>query len=262
MRFVKSFWRTVAERRGRAERDEPGAEWDLSLDLPAARVSGFLVLVAAVLVLASLAAGLVGLLGGPFVRLLDVGSDLSLPSWYSALVLALASVLLFTIAFAVRSSASSRYGRRWAILGIVFAYLSCDEMLRLHERMARTVLEPALASLGFMPGGILYYLWVIVYAPLVLVFAVAYFRFWRTLPTGVKNLVLAAGVIFVGGALGVELFNAYHDAAPGREPLAFAGTHVEEAMEMAGVIVFVHALITYLGSRLSIRALRLDLSRG
>lgn len=238
-----------------------GAAMEPSLNISARRITRVLIFAAILLTLASFAVGTVALLEGPFVRLFYVGSDLSVPAWYSALVLALASVLLFTVAFIVRSGESPRYARRWAILGIIFAYLSCDEMLRLHERIASTLLVPALESLGFVPGGILYYPWVIIYTPLVILFILAYFRFWRELPARIRTLFLAAGALFVCGALGVELFNAYHDAAGGREPLVIAGTHLEEFMEMAGVVIFVHAILSYIGSHLRIRALRLRFQR-
>lgn len=161
-------------------------------------------------------------------------------------MLALASVLLATVACAVRASEIPRYARRWLLLAAIFAYLSCDEMLRLHERMTGTALRPALDVLGFAPGGIFYYPWVIVYAPLVAIFVLAYFGFWRALPTKTRTLFLAAGAIFVGGAMGVEVFNAYHDEAPGRELLVVVGTHLEESLEMGGVIVFIYALATYI----------------
>lgn len=118
--------------------------------------------------------------------------------------------------------------------------------------MADTALRPALDTMGFVPNGVLYYPWVILYVPLVVVFTLVYFGFWRTLPVMTRRLFLAAGAIFVGGAVGVELFNAYHDDAPGRDLVVFVGTHVEESMEMGGVIAFVYALMTYLRSRLEI----------
>lgn len=240
---------------------EEGRATEFSLDLPAARVTRYLIFAALILTLVSFAVGSVGLFGGPFLRLFYVGGDLSLPAWYSALTLALASVLLFTLAFIVRSSASPSYARRWAVLGAIFAYLSCDEMLRLHERMADTLLSPALESVGFIPGGVLYYPWVLIYAPLVAIFILAYFKFWLALPPRIRTLFLAAGAIFVGGAIGVELFNAYHDDSPGREALVFAGTHIEELMEMVGVVVFIHAILAYIVSHLRVRTLRLCLKR-
>ena len=262
--IVKKAWLRASELgAGSGEETRGGDEGgvdvsDLHVDLSAAGVTRSLVLVALVLVALSFGAGILGLTVGPFVRLFAVGSDLSLPSWYSALVLMLASILLAAIAFAVKASEIPRYARRWGILGAIFAYLSCDEMLRLHERMAETLLRPVLEGIGFVPGGILYYPWVIVYAPLVAVFALAYFGFWRALPTRIRRLFLAAAAIFVGGAMGVELFNAYHDDAGGREPLVFVGTHVEEILEMLGVIVFVYALLSFIATHLKIAALRVS----
>lgn len=52
-----------------------------TLNLSAEGVARVLLVIAAALVATSLAAALVGLLGGPFVRLLYVGADLNLPSF-------------------------------------------------------------------------------------------------------------------------------------------------------------------------------------
>lgn len=282
MRFVRKIWRgTIVENFQSNRRDASSTESataytnreanrgensnsdvvaEVSLDMLVARVCRLLIIAALVLVLVSFAVGLVGVLyGGPFVRLFYVGADLSLPSWYSALVLVFASILLAITSFTVRSSRSPRYARRWAILAAIFAYLSCDEMLRLHERMSSILLQPALDALGVIPGGLLYYPWVIVYAPLVLIFVAAYFPFWLALPIRIRRLFVAAGLVFVGGAMGVELFNAYHDDVSGRELLVFVGTHIEELMEMVGIVVFVYALLSFLESQLEVGALRISL---
>lgn len=213
--------------------------------------------------LLSLISGIVGLLGGPWILLIDVGSDLSVPSWYSALLLLLASALLAVIAFAVRSGDDPRYARRWAILSGVFAYLCCDEMLRIHERMAATLLEPALdAAFGFAPGGILYYSWVLVYVPLLLVFCLAYPRLWLGLLARIRRLFLAAGVTYVGGAVGAEAFSAYYESAQGPGAPIFFMTQVEEPMEMLGAVIFLYALMTYLTSYLRVDELRFGLDAG
>lgn len=280
MRFAKRIWKGIAGEDSRGGRDDISSAPDyvdrqanraetsnaelgpeLSLDMSTARVTGLLIIATLALTLVSFAVGLAGVLGGPFVRLFYVGADASLPSWYSALLLVLASLLLATVSFAVSAGGSTRYARRWAILAAIFAYLSCDEMLRLHERISNTVLQPGLEVLGIIPGGMLYYPWVIVYAPLVLIFVAAYFSFWRALPNRTRRLFLVASVIFVGGAIGVELFNAYHDEASGRELLVFIGTHIEELMEMVGIVVFVHALLSFLDSHLKIGALRISFGR-
>ena len=227
---------------GGSEGSAPG----LSLRVLPERVARALVYIAVSLALLSFVSGLIWFAGiGPWIRVVNVDHDLSLPSWFSAVLLLFASVLLAAMAYAKRSEANPRYGRHWAALAIIFLFLSCDEMIRFHERMANVLVWPALDALGIVPAAMLSNPWVLVYGPLVLVFALAYLRFWLNLPSRVKNLFFAAGALYVGGALGVELATAWYNAADSDFGV-FMTTHLEELMEMLGAVVFVYALMTYM----------------
>lgn len=193
---------------------------------------------------------------GEFLKLISVGSDTGIPAWYSSLALLLCSALLAVIALARRRH-EDRYALRWAGLSVVFLYLSTDEMLRLHERASDKLVQPTLRALGVETTGVLNYPWVALYVPLVLVFALAYFGFWFALPMKTKILFLAAGTLFVGGAVGIEVFNALYDSLYGRGNLVAAMmTHLEEFFEMIGVVVFVYALMSYAASDPRLRDLR------
>lgn len=185
----------------------------------------------------------------------NVDHDLSLPSWYSALLLLLASGLLAAITYAKRIE-GSHYVRHWAVLSVIFLFLSCDEMLRIHERIANVLIKPALDALGFVPSGILHYPWVLLYGPLVLVFVLAYFKFWLNLPSQIRMLFLVAGAFYVGGALGVELIAAWFDSA-GSDIGVFLAAHAEELMEMLGAVIFAYALMSYLRERLGVKEVQL-----
>lgn len=229
------------------------------MDLAPAKVARAMVLLVLGLVMLSLVNSLVGLLGGPVVQVLAVAYDLSLSSWYSAIALLFASILLATIGLARRTGNDSRYARRWAVLAAIFLFLSCDEMLRIHERVALTLVRPTLESLGYSPTGLLYYSWVILYVPLLVVFVLAYLGFWLDLPARTRRLMFTAGALFVGGAVGVEMLNSWYESTLGASPVIVAATHVEEMLEMLGVVVLVYALMDHLGSHLRIRELRLRL---
>lgn len=194
----------------------------------------------------SFISGLIWFAGlGPWVRIINVDNDLSLPSWFSAVLLLFSSALLAVIAYAKKSETSPRYGHRWTALAIIFLFLCCDEMIRIHERVANVLVKPALDALGIVPGGVLSNPWVLVYGPLVIVFALAYLGFWLDLPSRVKWLFFAAGGLYVGGALGVELATAWYNSADNDFGI-FLTTHLEELMEMLGAVVFIYALMTYM----------------
>ncbi len=236
----------------------PGSStYRLPVQISPAKVALMLGIAALLFTLVSFIGNLLQPVLGEVVTLFGVGEDLSIPSWYSAILLLFASALVATIAFAKRFSGDSRYIGRWAVLAVIFLYLSNDEMLRLHERMSGTLLQPALDSLGFEPTGVLSYPWIIVYAPLVAVFALAYLKFWLDLPSRIRFLFFAAGAIFVGGAIGAEMFNAWYDHTFGAGTIAGAMTHLEELMEMLGVVVFVYALMSYIGSHLNLEEMRI-----
>lgn len=243
---------------GQAFSAEKYALWQalMNLLISPKRAALALASVVAFLTLISFAGYLLRSALGEFLKLISVGSDTGIPAWYSSLALLLCSALLAVIALARRRH-EDRYALRWAGLSVVFLYLSTDEMLRLHERASDKLVQPTLRALGVETTGVLNYPWVALYVPLVLVFALAYFGFWFALPMKTKILFLAAGTLFVGGAVGIEVFNALYDSLYGRGNLVAAMmTHLEEFFEMIGVVVFVYALMSYAASDPRLRDLR------
>jgi hypothetical protein len=123
----------------------------------------------------------------------------------------------------------------------IFVYLSADEASFMHE-----LLNPALRPTRLLPGP-LYFGWVIAGIVVTVVVSALYARFvWRLLPS-VRRLFLLAAALYLGGALGVEMVSAAHAFRAGTDNLAYSlWTTVEEALEMAGVAVFVYGLLRQL----------------
>ncbi|MFP8877143.1 MAG: hypothetical protein VCB99_09590 [Myxococcota bacterium] len=66
----------------------------------------------------------------------------------------------------------------------------------------------------------------------------------RALPSKIRFLFILAALIYVGGAVGVERATDWYDVHDLLDTLAYnLWTAVEETMEMAGVIVFIYALL-------------------
>jgi len=174
------------------------------------------------------------------VPLFSVGSDGNLPTFYSAFAILFCAFLLTLIA---RASQSDRYLNigYWYGMAVVFVYLSVDEMLMLHER----AIEPLRAM--FDASGLFYYAWVLPYGIGVLVFAAIYTRFLFRLRRRTRFLFLAAGTIYVLGAIGVEMISGlYFESHGGSNPTYVALQTVEETMEMSGIVIFIFALADYL----------------
>jgi spermidine synthase len=226
------------------------AESHMQLAIPVnpAKVARILATIAVCLALLSLAADHIEYAAGeqnmtPLLEnvlwVFGMNHEQSLPAWYSASLLLGCAGLLATIAFA-RRAGPDRYSRHWAGLAIIFTYLSLDEAAALHEILT----EPLQDTLS--PIGVLYFAWVIVFVPLVLIFALAYLRFLLHLPPRIRNLFAAAGAIYVGGAVFVEGISANQwYLNDGSTPLYSAIGTVEELFEMLGAIVFMYALLSH-----------------
>ena len=200
--------------------------------------------VAVLLVLASLATKVciqcLGFDDVPGDQLLDVNGEANIPAYFSTMLLALATALLYIIGAATKSE-SPKQARPWLALAIVFLYLSADEAARFHE-MARDVPREALPDWG----GIFHWQWVIFAIPAVAILGLAFLRFLVGLPVDTRRLFVLAGAMFVTGALGLELVAGallHADAAP---IWLTVGESVEELLEMLGVILFIHALFRYI----------------
>ena len=99
-------------------------------------------------------------------------------------------------------------------------------------------------------SGVLYFGWVIPAAILVSVFVLSYRRFLEDLPRITRFRFIRAGAVFVGGAMGVELILGYWTELHGIDNLGYALIDwVEETMEMAGVGLFISALVAVLADQ-------------
>ena len=175
-----------------------------------------------------------------FVRLFILDGEANVPTWFSSSILLACAMLLAWIAMCQRA-AEDRFWRHWTVLAAGFLYMSLDETAVIHEMLIR----PTRQLLGF--GGVLHFSWVVPAVILVLILAVAFARFIRNLPRGTRNLFLLSGTLFVLGSLGMESVSAFFYTGIGLESVGYGlATTVEEALEMAGIVLFLKALLEYL----------------
>lgn len=185
-----------------------------------------------------------------FTRVVDLDYENTIPAWYSSVALLLCSVLLAMIA-AVKRQQRDRFKNHWAGLSAIFLLLSIDEAASLHELL----IEPVRNSLK--TDGYFYFAWVIPGLAFVFLVTVLYWKFLASLPVKTRNLVILSGVIFIGGAIGVEMLggNYLQENAANISYENFAGWRgmgvaliltLEEALEMIGVAIFVYALLDYM----------------
>ena len=176
-------------------------------------------------------------------RLFNLSEEGNVPTWFSATTLLLCACLL-GITWQVVRAAGERHARHWAGLALVFLFMAIDEGASIHELLIlplRSLLATERA---------LYFAWVIPYGIAAAFFALTYLRFLLALPRRTRAEFLAAGLLFVGGALGMEMLAPYVYDWSGAVTLPmFVMLLVEETLEMLGVAVFVHALLDHLAMR-------------
>lgn len=171
--------------------------------------------------------------------LFSVNLEGSIPTWYSTLLLFACAGLLGFIAIMKRKNDDS-FARHWAGLAFIFLYLSIDEGVAIHELLT----DPLQAA--FNTTGYLTFAWLIVFVPLLGVVGLLYVRFLLHLSPQMRNRILLAAMLYVGGAVVVESISAnrwYLDGGVSFAYLAIAT--VEELFEMWGVILFMDVLLQH-----------------
>lgn len=181
------------------------------------------------------------------VRLFDLDGEANVPSFFSTLLLMSAGILLWLISREEKNRGGRDAGR-WKVLAVVFLYLAVDEAAMLHELF----IVPGAELLGKDRPGIFNFAWVIPYSVLVLALGAYFIGFFLRLPAVSKIRFLVAAVLFVGGGLGFEFIEGAVAKTQGESSTAYwVLSAIEEAMEMAGVIVFIHALLEYIAVNLN-----------
>lgn len=199
----------------------------------------------------ALLAGCVGLLVtaslsvGQALATFNLDSEYNVPTFFSASLLLAAAVLLgLTALLSKKEERGGSWWRYWGTLSLLFLCVAIDESIVFHER----AIEPLRSALG--ASGVFYHAWVILALPVLLVLGGVYARFLWALPRRTALLMGAAGLLYVGGAVGMEMVGGWLAEAGGEQQAAYRwATTIEETMEMVGAVVFIYALLDYLRAR-------------
>jgi hypothetical protein len=175
-----------------------------------------------------------------FVRLVDVGEEANITSWFSSFLLLLSALLLYLISRLIYLD-NGPFAKHWTFLSYLFIFLSIDETATIHEMLIKPL------RVVFHSSGIFYYAWMIIAIPSVLLLAILYLRFVFSLPINIRNQFILSVIIFLAGALGFEMLGGlfFKTEISGIHVLSFLITF-EELLENLGVVVFISALLTYI----------------
>ena len=172
------------------------------------------------------------------VRLLDLNDENSIATWFQGLHLAFVGFL--ALVWGRGEPRRTRWG--WLVLGAIFFAMSLDELVSIHEQFTTP-----LRQLLDIDSGPFYYAWVILGLLLALTVALTMTPFLLRLPRATALGLIAAGAVFVAGAVGMEMVGASIAATPG------GMTHLtyrlammtEETLEMIGILLAVRALLVH-----------------
>lgn len=163
-------------------------------------------------------------------QIFDVDEEDSFPTWYSAFALGLTAAVLWVQARRQRAAASP-WRWHWSGLALGFLLLSIDEIAGMHETL-NSVMEHSWA----VPGTIV-----------VALVCGIYLAFLVQLDRRTAVWFAIAGALYVGGAVGVEYYTEPYLKNDALNTLAYnLWTAVEEGMEMAGVLLFLTALLRHM----------------
>lgn len=153
----------------------------------------------------------------------------------------LISAALFWITWRAAGRAGDS-NRIWLVLAIIFVFLALDESISIHERL----IDPLRLALG--ASGIFYYAWIIPYGigvVLLSIFAVPVF--WR-MPKNIRFWFVLSAATYIFAAIGLEMISGKYLVMM-QENKDFTWVlmvTLEEALEMAGLILLVYALLLLL----------------
>ncbi len=159
-------------------------------------------------------------------QLFDLDEENNLPTWFSQFLLLNNAFVLCIIA----SNLAQKKRYYWWALAIGFLVLSIDEVAGLHETF-HSVIDFNWA----IPAGIL-----------VAIIGIVFIPFLRSLDRRLAIIYLTSGVIFISGALIIELLS--EDMRTKSLEYALA-TALEEGMEMAGALIFLWANLNVLKTK-------------
>lgn len=176
---------------------------------------------------------------------ISLATDNSIPTFIASLLL-LSCAALLALTAKVEQQKRKQKTWPWWFLSAVFVLLAMDEVAMLHELSGQVLerLVPAIQTFG----PIFHYAWTAIAIPLLIGLAVLLAPWLFALPPPTRLLFIGSAVLFVSGAVGIEMVNSVISAQTTGRSLAYSlMTVIEEALEFAGVLLFQFALLKNLG---------------
>jgi hypothetical protein len=172
-----------------------------------------------------------------------VDLEANVPTYFNTIILFIPALFLGIIA-AWKFSIKDKFKIHWAGLAFIFLYLSMDEAATLHERL----IKPMRAIVDFEGyGGLFYFAWVIPGIAVVILFLLAYLRFFLHLENKYKILFFISIAAYVGGIIGGEMLSGRFAGTIGLKNFEYAMfASLEESLEWIGCSLIIYSLLLYI----------------
>ena len=176
-----------------------------------------------------------------FFQEFNFDEEKNFPATFSSLLLFGTSAILAIIGFTPLRIRNRKHF--WWLLSFLFLFLASDELLRIHEKLGNYL------STIYDTSGIFHYIWIIPYGIAVLVIGALCIKPILELPKRTTRHFITAGLIFLTGAIGMEMITGWligHRGLEGAQliiiPEFFVLYTLEELLEMIGIAYFIHSL--------------------
>ncbi|MEL6354366.1 MAG: hypothetical protein AAFR58_21840 [Cyanobacteria bacterium J06627_28] len=184
-----------------------------------------------------------------WAKLLDVNHEKNFATAFSGGLLLSCAALLGLIAQQYQKGAATQskkpqFTPYWWALCFLFVGMAVDELVQIHERV-NVFLDD---RVQLQTSGFFYYDWVILGLIFVGAIALIYAPFLKHLTPSTRRQFLLAAGIYIAGALGMEMISGQYVDLHGlhNRGVLTVLNGIEEAGEMIGLIVFIHALLIHL----------------
>jgi hypothetical protein len=171
-------------------------------------------------------------------RTFSVDQEANIPTWFTGGIALYLAMTAGMIASVVKSQ-GKKMAWAWRGISIMAIYIALDEVAGFHE----LAIDPIRANWDVGPW--LYQSWVIPAMALVVLIGIIYIRFLWKLPIYTKVYLCLGALTYVTGAIGVESIGGFVLTTQGLSDWYVQLSHIEEFMEMMGLIIILYSVVEY-----------------
>jgi hypothetical protein len=179
-----------------------------------------------------------------FIVMFNLDDERNVPTLFSGFLIFLCVAMLWKVAKS-ESKIQSKLTFYWKALCAVTIFLFFDEMFSIHE----IANHKSFKNIWPAGDGFFHFAWVVPYFFLGTAALLFFTRFLMQLPAITRFEFITAGIIYAGGALGMELVGGKYNSVHGFNLNYFLIIAVEEMLEMLGMVKFLSAIMNYFFTR-------------